>query len=300
MDKEKQIREKIAELCHTQWSNWMKYLFDKCIAKGGSMVIPAWAYERWLKQSETPYEHLSSEEQDSDRKEADKFIAMLDACPTCGGSEDSKASVVDDLSGGIVDTEIPCPDCQSQKLPEAAYCMKCGKITDDLDEGSQCPDCQPEVPKTEPVSEFVKRMHNKYPFIKFHDARLEIGKDLTEACDRLEAETTKYQLEKDANAILIQAKEIIANENEKLRTDLRAVTKRADVAEVVNKSNFTAIHRISQESLDKNKEIKQLQAKLKEQTEDIKRWQGGYGHKESCPRYSCVTNRCDCGALSKP
>jgi hypothetical protein len=33
-------------------------------------------------------------------------------CETCKGTGDSKTSVVDDLSGGIVDTDIPRPDCK--------------------------------------------------------------------------------------------------------------------------------------------------------------------------------------------
>jgi len=36
----------------------------------------------------------------------------------------------------------PCPDCQAPELPDATYCQSCGKITDDLDEGFRCPDCQ--------------------------------------------------------------------------------------------------------------------------------------------------------------
>ena len=33
-------------------------------------------------------------------------------CGTCGGTGETKASVIDDLSGGIVDTDIPYPDCR--------------------------------------------------------------------------------------------------------------------------------------------------------------------------------------------
>lgn len=42
----------------------------------------------------------------------EKILALL-PCETCGGTGNTKASVIDDLSGGIVDTDIPCPDCQS-------------------------------------------------------------------------------------------------------------------------------------------------------------------------------------------
>ena len=37
---------------------------------------------------------------------------------------------------------LPRPDCQAPELPDATYCQSCGKITDDLDEGFRCPDCQ--------------------------------------------------------------------------------------------------------------------------------------------------------------
>jgi len=73
------MREKLAELCHQQWSGWMKYLFSKCtINEDGSMTIPPWAVSRWLRQATTPYSELLPEEQDSDRKEADRFIAVLE------------------------------------------------------------------------------------------------------------------------------------------------------------------------------------------------------------------------------
>jgi len=42
------------------------------------MTIPPWAVSRWLRQATTPYSELLPEEQDSDRKEADRFIAVLE------------------------------------------------------------------------------------------------------------------------------------------------------------------------------------------------------------------------------
>lgn len=81
------IRERIADLCHEQWSGWMDYLFSKgTFSEDGTWTMPAWAVERWKRQAETPYAKLSESEQDSDRKEADKFLAItsvLPACPYC-------------------------------------------------------------------------------------------------------------------------------------------------------------------------------------------------------------------------
>ena len=77
-------KEKIAELCHKQWSGWMKYLFSKCYPERGqfdintgNLVIPAWAVKRWKRQMETPYSKLSEEEKNSDRNESEKFIKLL-------------------------------------------------------------------------------------------------------------------------------------------------------------------------------------------------------------------------------
>lgn len=73
-------REELAALCHSQWSDWMKYLFSKCrLLSGGEMIIPQWAVKRWKKQAKTEYSKLSEKEMDSDKAEADKFIAFFEA-----------------------------------------------------------------------------------------------------------------------------------------------------------------------------------------------------------------------------
>jgi len=72
------LREDLANLCHDQWSNWTKYLFDKCVKNSdGTLTIPLWAVERWSKQFNTDYKQLSESEMDSDRTEADKFIDII-------------------------------------------------------------------------------------------------------------------------------------------------------------------------------------------------------------------------------
>ncbi len=75
---ENEMREKLAKLAHEQWSGWMKYMFDKCAKiRNGKMVIPKWAVERWSYQMVIPYNMLSEKEKESDREEADKFLAVL-------------------------------------------------------------------------------------------------------------------------------------------------------------------------------------------------------------------------------
>ena len=81
------FREKLAELAHSQWSGWMGYLFSKCIdykpdsvqAEEGAVIMPKWAVDRWKRQAETAYIDLTTEEMDSDRAEADKFLAVFES-----------------------------------------------------------------------------------------------------------------------------------------------------------------------------------------------------------------------------
>lgn len=75
-------RERLAALCHEQWSGWMKYLFEK--VEGRS--IPEWAWIRWTRQMNTSYVDLPESEKDSDRAEADRIIGALSESPKEGGA----------------------------------------------------------------------------------------------------------------------------------------------------------------------------------------------------------------------
>lgn len=73
------LREKLAELAHEQWAGWMQYLFSKGVFNNdGTWTMPAKFVERWRRQMVTPYSNLSQSEQDSDRKEADKFLLVIE------------------------------------------------------------------------------------------------------------------------------------------------------------------------------------------------------------------------------
>ena len=73
------LREELAALCHSQWAGWMAYLFSKgTFNKDGTWTMPKEFVERWSRQTSTPYDNLSALEQDSDRKEADKFLAIIE------------------------------------------------------------------------------------------------------------------------------------------------------------------------------------------------------------------------------
>jgi hypothetical protein len=70
--------EILADLCHQQWSGWMKWLFKKCgMNQQGDCVIPREYYKSLCRQMETDYQNLSEVEQDSDREEAEKFLSIF-------------------------------------------------------------------------------------------------------------------------------------------------------------------------------------------------------------------------------
>jgi len=74
----KKRKEILAEYAHNAWAGWMKYLFDKSVKnKNGTVTIPKWAVDRWMRQSKTKYHDLPEEEKDSDRSEADLMISIM-------------------------------------------------------------------------------------------------------------------------------------------------------------------------------------------------------------------------------
>lgn len=72
------MRDEVANFAHEQWSGWMQYLFSKgTLNEDGTWTMPAWAVERWTRQTITPYADLPEQEKETDRKEADKFIELV-------------------------------------------------------------------------------------------------------------------------------------------------------------------------------------------------------------------------------
>ena len=72
------LRELFADFLHRQWSGWMEYLFSKgTLNPDGTWTMPSWAVERWQRQMNTSFANLSDIEQDTDRKEADKMLEVL-------------------------------------------------------------------------------------------------------------------------------------------------------------------------------------------------------------------------------
>lgn len=90
----KQIIEIMADVEHSHWASWQKYVFSICKnlfyatspispygqsqkASTGEKVIPLEFVKRWQRQIETSYDKLSEQEKDSDRQEAEKIIKAL-------------------------------------------------------------------------------------------------------------------------------------------------------------------------------------------------------------------------------
>ena len=86
-------REQLAEYAHKAWSGWMAYLFEKSEQNSdGTVTIPAWAVERWRRQSITPYSALPESEKESDRAEADRMLAITGEEPCHHASTPQPAS----------------------------------------------------------------------------------------------------------------------------------------------------------------------------------------------------------------
>jgi hypothetical protein len=65
---ENNLREKLAELEHRQWSHWYRYMVSNLTPENS---------ERWDAQASTPYELLSEVEKNTDREWADKVLEIV-------------------------------------------------------------------------------------------------------------------------------------------------------------------------------------------------------------------------------
>lgn len=78
-----EIFEKLADIEHTRWAKWQKYMHSKCeelIHIGErSLIIPAGLVQRWERQIETPYSELSEQEKQSDREQVEEYWHIIDS-----------------------------------------------------------------------------------------------------------------------------------------------------------------------------------------------------------------------------
>ena len=70
--KEQYKLEELAELEHIQWAHWTRYMLNNLTPEN---------IERWKRQIDTPYEELSEEEKNSDRKWARKVLDIVKLVP---------------------------------------------------------------------------------------------------------------------------------------------------------------------------------------------------------------------------
>jgi len=74
-----QLRDELADYAHDAWSEWMRYLFSLCERDiYGRYIIPTYYVARWERQSKTDRSNLPPEEQDSDFREANTMMSIMD------------------------------------------------------------------------------------------------------------------------------------------------------------------------------------------------------------------------------
>jgi hypothetical protein len=72
-----ELLEEVADMQHQIWAHWMTYLFSRCPAVDGQVLIPASLVERWLRQINTPYSELTEIEKESDRQVAAEALSVV-------------------------------------------------------------------------------------------------------------------------------------------------------------------------------------------------------------------------------
>lgn len=72
------IVERLAAIEHERWSHWQRYLHEVAARQpDGGLLLPKDLVQRWERQMATDYSDLSYEEQESDRDQARKYLAIL-------------------------------------------------------------------------------------------------------------------------------------------------------------------------------------------------------------------------------
>lgn len=145
------LREALAALCHEQWSGWMAYLYSLCSTRlfdsgiGQNLAVHEFrreVYDRWQRQMNTPYNQLSNDEKESDRKEADRFLTLIRAaasprveeqdgwpgewCKRCNRRNVIGFSVLDDIWDAVVRERwnVLCPACFDEEAQAAGVAYK--------------------------------------------------------------------------------------------------------------------------------------------------------------------------------
>jgi len=80
-----EVVDALATIEHERWAHWQRYVHDQCEERpDGSLVIPAALVTRWTRQIDTPFDELSSVEQDSDREQVERYLPVIVDALTAG------------------------------------------------------------------------------------------------------------------------------------------------------------------------------------------------------------------------
>ena len=82
-----ELIEQLAAVEHERWSDWQRYLFAQCEhAADGSLVVPAELVRRWSRQMDAPFAALPDDEKDSDRKQVERYLPIIERALSSGPS----------------------------------------------------------------------------------------------------------------------------------------------------------------------------------------------------------------------
>ena len=72
----RELKEKLADIEHQRWSDWQKYMHDRCEYDENrkEYFIPRDLFNRWERQIRTGYKDLSEKEKESDREQVDRYF----------------------------------------------------------------------------------------------------------------------------------------------------------------------------------------------------------------------------------
>jgi hypothetical protein len=73
MTERDKLRESLAEYAHEAWSGWMKYMLPRLSLNSDNVDTL-----RWRRQMLMEYRFLSEDEKESDRKEADRILSIIE------------------------------------------------------------------------------------------------------------------------------------------------------------------------------------------------------------------------------
>ncbi len=78
-----ELIEALSDKTHESWARWMSHLFRiSPQQEDGSVLIHPHHVKRWWQQIETPYDQLSEQEKQSDRKEVERLLPIIDEYTT--------------------------------------------------------------------------------------------------------------------------------------------------------------------------------------------------------------------------